>query len=196
MKSLSFSGTLPSYLNHLKPVPLLSYDCWHRSSHLFSRTFSAFYLVLRGQSLRYSSSSCPHPHSFFFFFFFGLTLWDVGSYFPDQESNQSPLQWKHAALTTGPPGVLVSQSCLALCDFVDCSPARLLCLWNSPGKNTGVGSHSLLQGIFSTQGSNPGLMHCRLILYCLSHQEGPSGAPGKSPLFSPFIINLSLSESF
>ena len=38
---------------------------------------------------------------------------------------------------------------------VDCSPARLLCLWNSPGKNTGVGSHSLLQGIFSTQGLNP-----------------------------------------
>ena len=40
-------------------------------------------------------------------------------------------------------------------------PARLLCPWNSPGKNTGVGSHSLLQGIFSTQGSNPGLLHCR-----------------------------------
>ena len=43
-------------------------------------------------------------------------------------------------------------------------------LWNSPGKNTGVGSHSLLQGIFSTQGSNPGLPHCRQILYHLSHQ--------------------------
>ena len=42
--------------------------------------------------------------------------------------------------------------------------------WNSPGKNTGVGSHSLLQGIFSTQGSNPGLPHCRQILYQLSHQ--------------------------
>ena len=39
---------------------------------------------------------------------------------------------------------------------VDCSPARLLCLWNSPGKNTGVGNHSLLQGIFSTQGLNLG----------------------------------------
>ena len=36
-------------------------------------------------------------------------------------------------------------------------PARLLCPWNSPGKNTGVGCHSLLQGIFPTQGSNPGL---------------------------------------
>ena len=36
-------------------------------------------------------------------------------------------------------------------------PTRLLCPWNSPGKNTGVGCHSVLQGIFPTQGSNPGL---------------------------------------
>ena len=40
----------------------------------------------------------------------------------------------------------------------------------SPGKNTGVGCHALLQGIFPTQGSNPCLPHCRWILYCLSHQ--------------------------
>ena len=45
--------------------------------------------------------------------------------------------------------------------------------WNSPGQNTGVGSRSLLQGIFPTQGSNPGLPHCRRILYWLSHQESP-----------------------
>ena len=45
--------------------------------------------------------------------------------------------------------------------------------WNSPGQNTGVGSLSLLQGIFSTLGSNPGLSHCRRILYQLSHQENP-----------------------
>ena len=38
-------------------------------------------------------------------------------------------------------------------------------------KNTGVGSRSLLQGIFPTQGSNPGLLHCRRILYQLSHKE-------------------------
>ena len=43
-------------------------------------------------------------------------------------------------------------------------------LWNPPGKKTGVGSHCLLQGIFWTQGSNPGLPHCRWILYKLSHQ--------------------------
>ena len=51
-------------------------------------------------------------------------------------------------------------------------PARL-CPWDSPGKNTGVGCHALLQGIFSTQGSNPSLPHCRQILYHLSHQGSP-----------------------
>ena len=45
--------------------------------------------------------------------------------------------------------------------------------WNSPGQNTGVGSLSLLQGIFPTQGSNPGLPRCRQILYQLSYQGSP-----------------------
>ena len=45
--------------------------------------------------------------------------------------------------------------------------------WNSPGQKTGVGSHSLLQGIFPIQGSNPGLPHCGQILYQLSHQGSP-----------------------
>ena len=49
-------------------------------------------------------------------------------------------------------------------------PARPLCPRNSPGKNTGVDIHALLQGIFPTQGSNPGLPHCRQIL---SHQGSP-----------------------
>ena len=48
-------------------------------------------------------------------------------------------------------------------------PHRQYNPWNSPGQNTGVGSLSLLQGIFPTQGSNPGLLHCRQILYQLSH---------------------------
>ena len=49
-------------------------------------------------------------------------------------------------------------------------PLGLYSPWNSPGQNTGVGSLSLLQGIFPTQGSNPGLPHCRQILYELSYQ--------------------------
>ena len=51
---------------------------------------------------------------------------------------------------------------------------ELPCPRNSPGKNTRVGCHSLLQGILPTQGLNLGLLHCRQILYCLSHQESPN----------------------
>ena len=50
-------------------------------------------------------------------------------------------------------------------------PHGLYSPWNSPGQNTGVGSLSFLQGIFPTQGSNPGLLHCRWFLYQLSHKE-------------------------
>ena len=53
-------------------------------------------------------------------------------------------------------------------------PHGLYSPWNSPGQHTGVGSLSLLQGIFPTQGSNPGLLHCRRILYQLSHKGSPS----------------------
>ena len=49
-------------------------------------------------------------------------------------------------------------------------PIRLLRLWDFPGKNTGVGCHFLLQGIFPTQGQNPCLLPCRQMLYRLSHQ--------------------------
>ena len=49
----------------------------------------------------------------------------------------------------------------------------LYSLWNSPGQNTGVGSLSLLQGIFLTQELNQGLLHCRQILYQLSYQGSP-----------------------
>ena len=52
-------------------------------------------------------------------------------------------------------------------------PDRLLCPRNSPGKNTGVGCHFLLQGIFPTQGSNPSPLHCRQIRYRLSHLGSP-----------------------
>ena len=74
------------------------------------------------------------------------------------------------------------------------SPTRLLCPWDSPGKNTGMGCHSLLQGIFLTQRSNPDLPHCRQILYHLSHQGRPHTETGSdqsfedlSPLTSSFL---------
>ena len=64
----------------------------------------------------------------------------------------------------------VTQSCPTPCDPMD---TRLLRPWDFLGKSTGVGCHFLLQGIFPTQGSNPGLPHCRQMLYCLSHQDLP-----------------------
>ena len=68
---------------------------------------------------------------------------------------------------------LVTQSCLTLCYPRDCSPPGSSVHGDSSGKNTGVGCHALLQGIFPIQGSNPGLPHCRQILYHLSHQGNP-----------------------
>ena len=66
---------------------------------------------------------------------------------------------------------LVTQLCLTLCNPMDCSLLGSSVHGNSPGKNTGVGCHALLQGISPTQGSNPGLPHYRWTLYCLSHQR-------------------------
>ena len=54
-----------------------------------------------------------------------------------------------------------------------CNPQGSSVHGDSPGKSTGMGCHVLLQGIFPTQGSNPGLPHCRWILYYLSHQRSP-----------------------
>ena len=65
--------------------------------------------------------------------------------------------------TNSPFSLLVSVACSVM--FHSLRPHGL-----SPGQNTGAGSLSLLQGIFPTQGSNPGLPHCRWILYQLSHQ--------------------------
>ena len=65
----------------------------------------------------------------------------------------------------------VTQSCPTLCDPVNCSPPGSSVLGNFPGKSAGVGCHFLPQGIFLTQGLNPGLPHWRQTLYRLNHQE-------------------------
>ena len=68
---------------------------------------------------------------------------------------------------------LVAQSYPTLCNPMDCSPPDFSVHEDSPGRNTGVGCHGLLQGIFPIQGSNPGLLHWGLMLYHLSHQGSP-----------------------
>ena len=76
-------------------------------------------------------------------------------------------------LTTKPPGI--DCCCIESCSVVSSSwqPHVPYSPWNSLGLDTGVGSLSLLQGIFPTQGSNSGLPHCRQILYQLSYQRSP-----------------------
>ena len=76
------------------------------------------------------------------------------------------LNWKKLRIAK----VLVSQLCPTLRKPMYCSPPGSSVYGDSPSKNTRVGRHSLLQGSCPTQGSNPGLLHCGQILYCLSHQ--------------------------
>ena len=90
-----------------------------------------------------------------------LTLCDIIAILRDASSRQHIRGRKHAVK------VKVTQSCPTL------RPRGLYSPWNSPGQHTGVGSLSLLQGIFPTQGSNLGLPHCRHILYQLSHKGSP-----------------------
>ena len=68
---------------------------------------------------------------------------------------------------------LVTRLCPPLCKPMDGSLPGSSVHGDSPGKNTGVDCHALLQGIFPTQGTNTGLLHCRWILYLLSHQGSP-----------------------
>ena len=66
---------------------------------------------------------------------------------------------------------LVTQSCPILCDPMNCNPPGFSVHGDSPSRNIGLDCHALLQGIFPTQRPNPGLPHCRWIIYCLSHKE-------------------------
>ena len=69
-------------------------------------------------------------------------------------------------------------------------PPWLLCPWDFPGKATGVVGHFLLQGIFPTQGSNPGFLHCRQSLYLLSHQGSPYFSVNSSNTIPCFSYNF------
>ena len=88
---------------------------------------------------------------------------------------------------------LVAQSCPTICDPRDCSTPGSSVHGDSRGKNTGMGCHALLQGIFSIQGSNPGLPHCRQIFYHLSHQGIQIG---KKISKENFFFSLSFRHQF
>ena len=85
-------------------------------------------------------------------------------------TKSTTIKKKKSALVTF-PGVSVCERHSDMSDSLQ--PHGLYSPWNPPGQNTGVGNHSLLQGAFPTQRSNRGLLHCRWILYSLSHQGSP-----------------------
>ena len=85
---------------------------------------------------------------------------------------------------------LITQLCPTLWDPIDWAGSSVH--GDPPGKNSGVGCHALLQGIFLTQGSNPGLPHCRRILYYLSHQGTTGLHP--SPLIDPQLESFQLKK--
>ena len=118
------------------------------------------------------TTSTPRPHPTLY------TRTHVHSPLMQPEGCLSKSKSNHVPLLLGtPPWFPISFSVKASCSVMSDSlppfepwPARLLCPWDFPDKNTGVGSHSLLQGIFVTQGLNSGLLHFRKILFHLSHQ--------------------------
>ena len=108
----------------------------------------------------------------------GLPFPPPGESFPLRGLNLSLLhllRWYESSLPLLPPGKLPdlpeSESRSVVSNSL--RPQGLYNPWNSPGQNTGVGSLSLLQGIFLTQESNWSLPHCRQILYQLSYQGSP-----------------------
>ena len=106
------------------------------------------------------------------------------------------------------PSLLSRRSSVCVC--ISCSvvsnslqphglqPTRLLCPWDSSGKNTGMGGHALLQGIFPTQVSNPRLPHCGQIFYRLSHQGSPTTKEVQEEIYlssnNPKVLSLPLSH--
>ena len=91
--------------------------------------------------------------------------------------------------------LLVAQSCLTICETMDCSPSGSSAHGDSPGKNTGVGCHALLQGIFLTQESNSHLLHWQA-------DSLPAEPPGKPLLKSTeqqptcFLVECNFLQSF
>ena len=90
------------------------------------------------------------------------------TYLSQQQSWQTEVDPSFPGVFTLSPSVMSDSLRLH-----ELQPTRLLCPQGSPGKNTRVGCHSLLQDIFPIQGSNPGLLHCRQILFRLSDQGKP-----------------------
>ena len=108
--------------------------------------------------------------------------------FPGGVDSRTPCEYLNLKVLKSLYKTVWSDSCSVVSDSL--WPRGLYSPWNSPGQNTGVGSLSLLQGIFPTQGSNPGLPHCRWLLYQLRYQGYIiCGAQYKMKLHDPLFKN-------
>ena len=132
-----------------------SYQCHSIASKFFTRVAIPIFI------LQYLFISCQHLMVSLLFlnkhFLRGLNLIDINEILTKTRSFPDISQ-----------KMKVTESCSTLCNPMDCAVHGIL-----QAKNTGVGSFSLLQGIFPTQGLTPGLLHCRWILYQLSHKGSP-----------------------
>ena len=119
-------------------------------------------LTLGNQSVAFKSSGFSVPTTITLFFN------QLKDEMLGKVSQRSPESSSEEAISKNEI-VSCSELCLPLCDPMDWSTPAPLPM-DLPGKNAGVGRHSLLQAMFLTQGSNLGLWPCKQILYCLSHQ--------------------------
>ena len=158
------SDLLPSSIRHGHSIPPGCLDRSQGNGNVRNRSYPFQTAHPRGLSSTgypcalkaFHLSKTPHtntspPHS--------------GGSIPSPNSSWSPLPWdgpfelEKGMQNDTPMKVKDCQWCQTLCRPME--PTRLLRPWDSPGKNTGVGCHSLLQGIFLTQGLNPGFLNCR-----------------------------------
>ena len=161
-------GVLPLHNGSLalnervQSVLSLSHPVWIFLQRLFLSLFpeppesSGLISPVRAYSGAYYWHACVLSHVQLF-----VTPWTVAHQGPPSMEFSRQEYWKCE--------VKVTQSCLTLCDPMD----YIYSPWNSPDQNTGVGSLSLLQRIFPTQGSNRCPLFCRQILYQLSYQGSP-----------------------
>ena len=104
----------------------------------------------------------------------GDLAWVVVQHWGFQMQSKRSNECSSFATSSSKMSCVNAQSCPTFCSTHGLSPTRLLCPWDFPGKNTGVGCHSFLQGIFPTPGSNPCLLNWQADYLPLSHLESPS----------------------
>ena len=161
---MKYSLGISNFLEEISSLPILLLSSI--SLHwLLRKAFLSLLAILWNSALKWEYLSFS-PLLFASLLFTAICKTSPNNHFAFLHSFQ-PLDTnkKIPAFSTAWMGVvLVAHLCLTLCD-------PMICPWNSLGKNTGVGCHCLLQGIFLTQGLYQDILHCRLILYCLSYQR-------------------------